>query len=151
MCTRPVAFDRAPYFAALVHSSCRAMLRESAMVAETRRGTPLISKRLASAQWGATVSVTRPRRSALSQFSCVRMSCARERHQARLEPCVRLALRLTPEALGGNRLHDGERVLHSVVQLMDQKLTARLGPSALGDVPGDLRRTNDPAISTLDG
>ena len=46
---------------------------------------------------------------------------------------------------------DGEQVLDAVAHLSEQKVLLFLGSPELGDVPGDFRRPDDPALGILDG
>lgn len=73
----------------------------------------------------------------------------------RLDPAAEardegLEARRPPERLSGDRLDRRERVLHAVVQLLDQLPLQRLGPSAGGDVAGDLGGADHPSAGIPD-
>ena len=55
------------------------------------------------------------------------------------------------ERLGRDRLDDGERVLDAVIQFADQSFPVLIGAPALGHVPRDLGRADDPSRASLSG
>src|SRR5215207_10475203 len=99
--TRPLSFESAPYFAALVASSCSAMAMASAARGASRTSGPVIANRAARAsRCAASASSTMSRSDAPSQLSRVSTSCALASANSRASkdsrPCavVSLVLRL---------------------------------------------------------
>lgn len=80
----PFFVESAPHSAALVASSCSAMLIDSAILAESHTAGPLTSNRLEPApRYGMIAWVTISPRLAPSQLSLVKMSCVRDSASSR--------------------------------------------------------------------
>src|SRR3954470_22445852 len=71
------------------------------------------------------------------------------------QPAAERTLRLRQagggaQGLAGDRLDDRQRVLHAVIELVDQQLALLFSALALGDVEADLDRADDPAAAVVD-
>ncbi len=123
--TRPVSFDRAPYFAAFVASSWMASDKPRACWAFSPREGPLASILRSPAWWGD---------GGFDDLADIRFLEARP-NQKILCPCQRryagehglagfFHVGCLPQGLSGDRLHHRQQVLHAMRQLLIQDARA---------------------------
>ena len=141
----PEASDSAPYFAALVASSCSASASVCAVAGSSRTFGP--GDRILSA-----LSPTGRRQLFIDQLAYVRALPARQsdriacaRDSALIRPSITVGVVGDAAGLGQShdRLHDRHRVLGAVIDLARQQRLPLLGILALGDVHGHAADAHD--------
>src|SRR5829696_6053607 len=117
------------------------MAMASAARGASRTSGPVIANRAARAsRCAASASSTMSRSDAPSQLSRVSTSCALASANSRASKDSRLRRRLARlEALRRDRLHGRERVLHPVIELVDEELLCLFMSALLGAVAEDLQ------------
>lgn len=75
----------------------------------------------------------------------------RQCYEPALEPAKIFACIYTTEGLRSQRLNRGERVLHAVVQFVDQELAVFFAASPFSNIARDLRRADDATAASFKG